>query len=214
MAMSPDKRTVTPSRVTLLAAGANVQKPLLLPVSKLLAFIKREALDRLATQHGGRVDEGKIGWVITVPAIWDDEAKAFMRAAAKEAGMIDSAESQRLVLALEPEGAAIASMLDAPPATRAQFKVGERVMIIDCGGGTADITVSEIKSSEPLQLKEILPASGGPWGGTYVDVEMIRFVQQLLGQDFARIDRASHIELLDNWEEVKVRGVPAGRSCA
>jgi hypothetical protein len=191
------------------AAGAGVQKPLMLPVSKLLEFVKVEALARLATQQGTRVDESKIGWVITVPAIWDDEAKNFMRAAAKEAGMIDSMDSQRLVLALEPEGAAIASMLDAPPATRAQFTVGERIMIIDCGGGTADITVSEVKSAEPLQLKEILPASGGPWGGTYVDMNFIMMVAELLGPDMARVDQGSRVELLENWEEVKVSSWPS-----
>ncbi|XP_048742757.2 heat shock 70 kDa protein 12B-like isoform X2 [Ostrea edulis] len=44
-----------------------------------------------------------IKWVITVPAIWSDPAKSFMRLAAIEAGI----DSEMLAIVLEPEAAAI-----------------------------------------------------------------------------------------------------------
>ena len=36
-------------------------------------------------------------------------------------------------------------------------------MVVDCGGGTVDITVHEITNREG-QLKELLKATGGPYG--------------------------------------------------
>ena len=41
-------------------------------------------------------------------------------------------------------------------------------MVVDCGGGTVDITVHEITSREG-QLKEIFKATGGPYGSISKD---------------------------------------------
>ena len=43
-----------------------------------------------------------------------------------------------------------------------------RYMVVDCGGGTVDITVHEI-SNEAGQLKELFKATGGPFGSITVD---------------------------------------------
>ena len=44
------------------------------------------------------------------------------------------------------------------------FKIiGGRYMVVDCGGGTVDITVHEIINSEG-HLKELFKATGGPYG--------------------------------------------------
>jgi hypothetical protein len=44
---------------------------------------------------------------LTVPALWSEEHKMFMRKAAVEAGIVESANSSNLLLCLEPEGASI-----------------------------------------------------------------------------------------------------------
>ena len=49
----------------------------------------------------------KIRWVLTVPALWSEEHKHFMRKAAVEAGIIEDLQSNNLLLCLEPEGASI-----------------------------------------------------------------------------------------------------------
>ena len=51
----------------------------------LLSFIRTEALDRLLRQTGSNITDDKICWVLTVPAIWDDATKRFMRHAAVKA---------------------------------------------------------------------------------------------------------------------------------
>jgi hypothetical protein len=38
-------------------------------------------------------------------------------------------------------------------------------MVVDCGGGTVDITVHEM-DSESGKLKELYKATGGPYGST------------------------------------------------
>ena len=40
--------------------------------------------------------------------------------------------------------------------------VGARYMLVDCGGGTVDITVHEMESHG--RLKELYKATGGPFG--------------------------------------------------
>jgi hypothetical protein len=40
---------------------------------------------------------------------------------------------------------------------------GGRYMVVDCGGGTVDITVHEI-STDSRHLKEVFKATGGPFG--------------------------------------------------
>ena len=38
-------------------------------------------------------------------------------------------------------------------------------MVVDCGGGTVDVTVHEI-SMDGLHLREVFKATGGPFGAT------------------------------------------------
>jgi hypothetical protein len=212
MAMSPSARGDVPlAQRTVHGEGANVAVPLLTAVAKVLGFIREEALDR-AAQMG--LDTREIGWVLTVPAIWDEAAKHFMRAAALEAGLIDALDSERLQLALEPEGALIASSMDAPAELRARLKVGQRVMILDCGGGTVDVTVSELIGANPPKLREVLAPSGGSWGGTYVDAEFRKFINAMLLPDGVaamdtRADAAASAAALDAWEGAKCGWDPA-----
>jgi hypothetical protein len=37
-------------------------------------------------------------------------------------------------------------------------------MVVDCGGGTVDITVHEMAASNGGKLKELFKATGGPYG--------------------------------------------------
>ena len=41
---------------------------------------------------------------------------------------------------------------------------GQRYMVVDCGGGTVDITVHQVMDLDGHHLKELHRASGGPFG--------------------------------------------------
>ena len=186
----------SPMDVMITAEGAGLSVPLTLPFVKLLSYIKEEVLGYIKTLVGS-VDERQIGWVLTVPAIWDDEARGFMRRVAFDAGLIDVLDSSRLLLVLEPEGAAMSTLQTAPAAIKTRFKEGEGVLIIDAGGGTMDITVSEFVGTQPIRLSEVLPASGGPWGGTAADQRFLDFLYELLGPAVAaKVPQSGRVHVL------------------
>lgn len=80
--------------------------PLMPIVRETLRYISNKALAKLKEQVG-KVVPTKIRWVLTVPALWSEEHKLFMRKAAVEAGIVESTNASNLLLCLEPEGASI-----------------------------------------------------------------------------------------------------------
>lgn len=69
----------------------------------ILATLKSDAGTSAVTQHD------RLLWCLTVPAVWDEPAKAEMRSAAVRAGLISDANSDHLMLIVEPEAAALAA---------------------------------------------------------------------------------------------------------
>ncbi|XP_052819481.1 heat shock 70 kDa protein 12B-like isoform X1 [Mya arenaria] len=85
-----------------------------------------------------KIQENEVRWVITVPAIWSDDAKEFMVVAAEMAGI----KEDKLSLAYEPEAAAIyckhmrLAKLREPgkDATIQAFPTGLKFLVLDLGG--------------------------------------------------------------------------------
>jgi molecular chaperone DnaK (HSP70) len=147
-----------------------------------LQFLKDFAISKVTGGFGGDVKPSRdVQWVLTVPAIWNDFGKAFMRKAAFKAGLMENEQSDNLLLVLEPEGASLAVHVGA-----AQFGLlgaSSRFMVLDGGGGTVDITVHEVATVQPLTMKAIAAPTGGDWGGDYVNMEFKKFLAELLGPD-------------------------------
>ncbi|XP_045179839.2 heat shock 70 kDa protein 12B-like [Mercenaria mercenaria] len=142
-------------------------------------------------ERSSAVDEHDIRWVLTVPAIWDDAAKQFMREAAEEAGI----PKDNLYIGLEPEAASIfCRFLPAMDCkgSMSGLQPGSKYMILDAGGGTVDITVHEV--GDEGQLKEKHKASGGNWGGTRVDQEYHTFLQKIFGKAVLKKMEHCHME--------------------
>ncbi|XP_048746807.2 heat shock 70 kDa protein 12A-like [Ostrea edulis] len=148
-------------------------------------------------------------WVLTVPAIWSDEAKQFMREAAIQAGI----EDDKLVLALEPESAALlckqlALTKGVDDINIKMFDTGSKFMVVDCGGGTVDVTAYEVKDSN--SLREIHCASGNDVGGTNVDRLFFDLIQDIFGKKAVKCFKdkspSDYLELLRSFE-TKKRGI-------
>jgi hypothetical protein len=80
-------------------------------------------------------------------------------------------------------------------------------MVLDCGGGTVDITMHRVADKTPsMLLEEICPPSGGPWGSTYVDAEFEAFVEKLVGTAVFKDFKPSSgwVDLMKNWEAAKL----------
>nr|KAG5693826.1 hypothetical protein BaRGS_004434 [Batillaria attramentaria] len=59
---------------------------------------------------------------------------------------------------------------------------GARYLVVDCGGGTVDITVHELSSNG--QLVELHRATGGPHGSTGVDEEFEALLSAIFSREF------------------------------
>ncbi len=84
-------------------------------------------------------------------------------------------------------------------------------MVLDCGGGTVDITVHKLtcEPHERFLCQELLPSSGGcEWGSKYVDLYFEEFLKDFFGQELfslyqknalARLDILKDFEILKRW---------------
>jgi len=101
--------------------------------------------------------------------------------------MIPSEDSSKLDLCLEPEAACMACedqrLTEQGAAGREILNVNDCFMVLDCGGGTVDITMHKVKELAPLKLSEIRAPDGGDYGSTYVDLEYEKFLIELIGAD-------------------------------
>ncbi|KAL3859668.1 hypothetical protein ACJMK2_009876 [Sinanodonta woodiana] len=166
-------------------------------------------MTQMLEKRGTGVIDTEIHWVLTVPAIWSDAAKQFMREAAEKAGI----PSGQLSIALEPEAASLfcqylpVEKLNSPDGG-VQFSSlppGTKYMVLDLGGGTADITIHE--KLQEGGLREVSKASGGPWGGTEVDVAFYNLLISIVGgpamQKFRRTQVYDNLDLLREFESAK-----------
>ncbi|KAK3602776.1 hypothetical protein CHS0354_026323 [Potamilus streckersoni] len=145
-------------------------------------------------------------WVLTVPAIWNDAAKQFMREAAIKAGI----PGDQLLIALEPEVASIycqsfpIPMLPGLKNDFVQLQPGDKYLILDAGGGTIDVTVHKVHHDGTL--RELHAASGGDWGGTKVDKAFNDLLLNIVGNVvMKKVDRNDKWAYLDLFREFEVK---------
>ncbi|XP_077334237.1 heat shock 70 kDa protein 12B [Lithobates pipiens] len=198
-----------------------------------LRFFKEHAIKELRDQCPSLDEKEAIRWVITVPAIWKQPAKQFMREAAYLAGLVSPENPEQLLIALEPEAASIYcrklrlhQLIDLSskslfnggfPTDRtrsidssfriareqlrrsrhsrtflvetgmgelwSEMQAGDRYIVVDCGGGTVDLTVHQIEQPEGT-LKELYKASGGPYGSVGVDLAFEKMLCKIFSEDF------------------------------
>ncbi|KAL3831480.1 hypothetical protein ACJMK2_023221 [Sinanodonta woodiana] len=180
------------------------QMPAMKVVSEAIKYLKTHLWKSLCEKIPG-IKDTDIHWIITVPAIWDDGAKQFMREACQEAGI----PNNQLDLALEPEAAAIYCKAISVKTDGSSFEPGTQFILVDLGGGTADITIHEV--GESGNLIELSPPSGGPWGGTKVDAAFDNLLENVFGQhvvsSFTQKNKSDELDLKREFE-LKKRTFP------
>ncbi|KAK2190301.1 hypothetical protein NP493_79g06007 [Ridgeia piscesae] len=220
----------------MLEASNGKTMPALTIFSHALRFFKEHALQELSDQSSTKILNEDVRWVITVPAIWKAPAKQFMRQAAYDAGISSSEYPDQLLIALEPEAASIyvrrlrlyqlvpekptrrplTPRKDTVPEPMNMDKVsddigpGARYMLVDCGGGTVDITVHEMESHG--RLKELYKATGGPYGSVGVELEFEKLLDSIFGSEFIEAFRhkrpAGWVDLMIAFESRKRAATP------
>jgi hypothetical protein len=92
-----------------------------------------------------------------------------------------------------------------------EFHAGTRYMVVDCGGGTVDITVHEMENDSG-NLKELYKATGGPYGSTGVDREFEKLLGDIFGVEFVEAFKtkrpAGWVDLMIAFESRKRAATP------
>jgi hypothetical protein len=142
----------------------------------LTRIIQHVTQEVLPSQYGERfLQNQKISYVLTVPAIWSDKAKQQTRQAAFASGI----EQDDLTLITEPEAAALYC---ATLCEQVDLEPGDRFMICDAGGGTVvcyllvnkktdfkDLISYKVLTSRPFKVEECSVGTGAACGAIYLD---------------------------------------------
>lgn len=178
-------------------------------IADYLAQMKGVIRQEIDAATSGFLKDNEILWCLTIPAIWTDADKQLMRRASQKAGLIgyDAADAERLLLVLEPEAAAIACQ----EKDKSQLKPGTRFMVVDCGGGTVDITTHEVIPGQGL--RELVEGTGGAYGSTYVDRTFREYLEKKLTSEvigrFHDEEPIDFLEMMADWERTKCNFNPA-----
>ncbi|CAG2238269.1 unnamed protein product [Mytilus edulis] len=133
--------------------------------------------------------------------------KRFMRSCAEGAGI----PTNNLILALEPEAASIfcqflsTEKLKGSDPGFTMTAEGTKFMVVDLGGGTADITVHEKAANG--HLKEKHRAIGNDCGGTSIDRRFFKLFEEIIGKttmdSLKKESPLAYIDLIREFESVK-----------
>ncbi|KAL3880726.1 hypothetical protein ACJMK2_032943 [Sinanodonta woodiana] len=199
-----DKTDLT--RRTMLKDIEGKEMPAMTVFSMCIRYLRNHLLETLKSRDTG-TNDSDIRWVLSVPAIWNDSAKQFMREAAQNAGI----NGDQLMIALEPEAASmfckhlpVDRISGAPDTGISVFSPGTKYLVLDAGGGTVDITVHEVLADR--KVRELHKASGGDWGGTQVDEAFKQLLIKIVGNDvMVRFSRNHTADYLDMYREFETK---------
>ncbi|KAH3835271.1 heat shock 70 kDa protein 12B-like [Dreissena polymorpha] len=171
--------------------------------SACIKFLKDDCLGKIRLQLP-EIRDTDIRWVLTMPAIWNDVSKQFMRESAAKAGI----PNESLLIALEPEAASLCCRHSPMTSLKGSqkfmpFQPGTKYLIFDAGGGTIDITVHEVMPGGGL--KELYAANGGDWGGTFVDRAFRNLLAEIVGNDIMTgIETSKTSDYIDIFRDFEV----------
>jgi len=169
----------------ILPWGAAEEVPKLSPVTasaRYLMHLKAAWNARAAADPALMLERQHV--LITVPASFDEEARALTLRAAEEAGL------PQVTLLEEPQAACYAWIDTAGERWRRTLRVGDLVLVCDIGGGTTDFSLILVgEHGGDLSLERVAIGDHILLGGDNMDLSLARLVQQRLEAEGHRIDR-------------------------
>lgn len=116
--------------------------------------------------------------VVTVPASFDPAARDLTSEAARQTGL------QNLSLLEEPQAAFYSWINACGDQWREQVSVGDRVLVIDVGGGTTDLSLIAVEEAEGnLHLRRIAVGNHILLGGDNMDLALAYRINQKLADE-------------------------------
>lgn len=187
---------------TQLTGEGDFQVSLDIPVILALKYLKDDALNHLRSSIDGfpDIEVHHIKWIITVPVMWREPDIQFMRECCISAGLTDVNHRDRVEFLAESDSAAFAALnlhSSYGSVDHTSIKVGDSILIADCGGGTFDLSSLIIKNLSPLSLDVMSPSSGDRIGSTNIDVKFLRFLFHFLGDKCLKMARNDNNACVD-----------------
>ncbi|KAJ3963076.1 hypothetical protein N0V92_000217 [Colletotrichum tropicale] len=174
-------------------------------LKEVYAHVKESIETQVGRQHTGGWTDMAVTFLFSVPTTWTkmETINAFKRII-HDAGF--GAEGSRhfaQVDLTEAEAAAVATL----KTSAVNFHMGSLFLTVDAGGGTTDLAVMQITSTDPQypQMSQISQVKGVGIGASLIDVAFIHLVnqrlsafpdvQRFLPRDFAfRMSRSHHFK--------------------
>ncbi|XP_063447157.1 heat shock 70 kDa protein 12A-like [Mytilus trossulus] len=175
--------------------------------SAAIGFLKDHFIQQMHWRKLGTVED--IFWVVSVPAIWNDSAKQFMRESAETVGI----KGDKFIMVYEPEAVSVYARLlpvdklvgENGAFILKAFDPGRKFIVVDAGGGTVDISAQQVL--ENGELKIIHRECGGPWGGECINKQFLNMLKELFGKEVMKQFKNKHgddfLQLLRDFEVKK-----------
>ncbi len=144
--------------------------------------------------------------VLTLPASFDEVARAFTIQAAADAGL------KRVVLIEEPQAAFYAWVYKHAKDWDAKISVGQKILVCDIGGGTTDFTLIRVRKStgdQEVQFHRVAVGNHLILGGDNLDLAIAKFIEKKLVGD-AHLSPAQWDVLVGISRNVKEKMLAAG----
>lgn len=136
--------------------------------------------------------------VVTVPASFDEAARALTLEAASEAGLAG------VTLLEEPQAAFYAWLENQGTAWRKQVKSGDLLLVCDVGGGTADFSLIAVTGKDGnLALERIAVGEHLLLGGDNMDLALAHAVSEKLGTAGTTLDEWQFLALIQSVRAAK-----------
>jgi hypothetical protein len=136
--------------------------------------------------------------LLTVPASFDPDARQLVQEACESAGY------PPVVLLEEPQAAFYAWLHQQGDAWRKQLKVGEKVLVVDLGGGTSDFSLIEVGEDEgDLTLERLAVGEHLLLGGDNMDLALAYLAKAKLEEQGHELDEWQFQSLVHSAREAK-----------
>ncbi|CAG8519124.1 8872_t:CDS:10 [Cetraspora pellucida] len=116
--------------------------------------------------------------------------KKVMRECAFKANLISKVDSDRLQFTTERKAAAIYCITKKSLRDNFLKDSDTSFLIVDCGGGTVDLTTRKLLSN--CELGEVTERSGDFCGSTFIDKEFLKFLGKIVGDGAIKLLREKH----------------------
>ncbi|CAG8734623.1 17703_t:CDS:10, partial [Racocetra persica] len=158
-------------------------------ITDYLHEMNKPILDTLSTRWPIIQYPQQVRFVLPVPDHWGYKSKAIMRECMYNAGYLEHRQSENLEFITVSEAAAIYCLKTM---NEYHLSVGSSILIVDCEGGTVDLTTRTLLPR--MLLGEVTERSGDLCGSSYVDREFLKFLGRKLGFAAMKKLKENHYE--------------------